>query len=183
MLNTQDLIVSLIVQFAFQLIHKTDKILALITKYRMSLKEKIQNDLIVSIKSQESVKTSTLRMLKAEIMKFEVSGGTKKEASDEDILTIIQKQVKQRKDAVRQYKAGNRVELAEKEEAEAKILQKYLPEQMSEEEIKNIVQEAINEVGASSKTDMGKVMGVAMPKLKGRADGKIVNRIVIQLLS
>lgn len=149
----------------------------------MSLKEKIQEDLTNAIKAQESTKVSTLRMLKAEIMKFEVSGGTKKEATDEDVLTILQKQVKQRKDAAQQYKDGGRNELAEKEEAEAEILQTYLPERMSEEQIKSIVQEAINQVGATSKADMGKVMGAAMPKLKGRADGKLVNQIVMQLLS
>ncbi|MFC1655973.1 GatB/YqeY domain-containing protein [Patescibacteria group bacterium] len=148
----------------------------------MSLKEKIQEDLTTAMKAQESLKVSTLRMLKAEIMKFEVSGGAKKEASDEDVLTILQKQVKQRKDAAQQYKDGDRAELAQKEEEEAKILQEYLPEQMGEKELREIVKATIEEVGATSKADMGKVMGSVMGKTKGQADGKLVNKLVMELL-
>lgn len=148
----------------------------------MSLKEKIYSDLTEAIKAKDEAKTSTLRMLKAEIMKHEVSGGQKKEATDEDVLSILQKQVKQRKDSEQQFRDGDRTEMADKEAKEAEILQQYLPEQLNEEEIKTIVKEGIEQTGASSKADMGKVMGAIMPKLKGKADGKIVNQIVMQLL-
>jgi len=147
----------------------------------MSLKSQIQEDLISAIKAKEPIKVSALRMLKAEIMKFEVSG-TKKEATDEDIITLIQKQVKQRKDSEEQFRNGDREEMANKEAEEAKILSAYLPEQMSEEEVKKAVQEAITQVGANSKADMGKVMGAVMPKVKGKADGKLVNKLVMELL-
>ena len=149
----------------------------------MSLKNQIQEDLINAIKAKEETKVSALRMLKAEIMKFEVSGGTKKEATDEDIISLIQKQVKQRKDSEEQFRNGGREDMADKEAAEAKILSAYLPEQMSEEEVRKIVQTTIQEVGATSKADMGKVMGAVMPKIKGKADGKLVNKLVMELLS
>jgi uncharacterized protein len=147
----------------------------------MSLKSQIQEDLTNSMKAQDALKTSALRMLKAEIMKFEVSGA-KKEATDEAVITIIQKQVKQRKDSEEQFRAGDRQEMADKEAAEEKILSAYLPEQMSEEEVREIVKATIQEVGASSKADMGKVMGAVMPKVKGKADGKIINKLVMELL-
>jgi uncharacterized protein YqeY len=148
----------------------------------MTLKEQIQKDMIDAMKAKEEIKLGALRMLKAEIMKFEVAGAEKKEAKDEDIIQLIGKQIKQRDDAAEQYKAGNRPELAEKEEKEAEILKKYLPAQMSTEEVKKIIEETIKEVGATSKADLGKVMGAIMPKVKGKADGKLINQIVQQLL-
>lgn len=148
----------------------------------MSLKEQIYADLIEAIKAKEEAKVSTLRMLKAEIMKYEVSGANK-EATDEVVTSLIQKQVKQRKDSEEQFRKGDRAEMADKEAAEAKILEAYLPEQMGEDEIRAIVKEGIASSGAESKADMGKVMGAIMPKLKGKADGKLVNQIVMQLLS
>ncbi len=148
----------------------------------MTLKEKIYSDLIEAIKAKKEAEVSTLRMLKAEIMKFEVSGGPKKDATDEDVISIIQKQVKQRKDSEQQFRDGGRAEMADTEANEAKILQTYLPEQMSEDEVRKIIEEGIADTGATSKADMGKVMGAIMPKLKGKADGKLVNQIVMQLL-
>lgn len=148
----------------------------------MSLKSKIQQDLIRAMKDKDTIKTGALRMLKSDIMKFEVSG-TKKEAADEDIIGIIQKQVKQRKDSQEQFEKGDRTEMAQKEKQEAEILATYLPEQMSEDELKDIVQETIKSVGAESKSDMGKVMGAIMPKVKGKADGKIINKLVMEALS
>ncbi|MFC1810427.1 GatB/YqeY domain-containing protein [Patescibacteria group bacterium] len=147
----------------------------------MSLKEQIYSDLTQAMKAKEELRTSSLRMLKAEIMKFEVAGA-KKEATDEDITTILQKQVKQRKDSEQQFRDGDRAEMADKEAKEAEILQAYLPEQMSEDEVRAIVKEGIDSTGAALKADMGKVMGAIMPKLKGKADGKLVNQIVMQLL-
>ena len=110
----------------------------------MSLKEQIQTQMIEAMKARDAIKTGTLRMLKAEIMKFETSGSGK-ELTDEVVISIIQKQLKQRKDASEQYRAGNRPELADKEDAEAKILEKYLPEQMSEDEVRAIISATITE--------------------------------------
>lgn len=148
----------------------------------MSLKEQIYTDLTEAMKAKDELKTSALRMLKAEIMKFEVSGGPKKDATDEDVTSVIQKQVKQRKDSEEQFRAGDRAEMANKEAKEAEILMAYLPEQMSEDEVRTIIKEGIASSGAVSKADMGKVMGAIMPKLKGKADGKLVNQIVMELL-
>jgi hypothetical protein len=148
----------------------------------MPLKEKIYNDLNDAIKSKNETRTSVLRMLKAEIMKFEVSGKEKTEATDEEIIPIIQKLVKQRKDSEQQFKNGNRPEMADQEAKEAIILQEYLPEQLDETEIRKIIEEGIEQTSADKKEDMGKVMGAIMPKLKGRADGKLVNKIVMEYL-
>lgn len=148
----------------------------------MTLKEQIQKDMIDAMKAKEDIKLNALRMLKAEIMKFEVAGAEKKEAKDDEVIQLIGKQVKQRDDAAQQYRAGNRPELAEKEEKEAEILKKYLPAQLDEAEVKKVVEETIKEVGATSKADLGKVMGAIMPKLKGKADGKLINSLVQQLL-
>jgi len=148
----------------------------------MTLKEQIQKDMIEAMKAKEEIRLGALRMVKAEIMKFEVAGTEKKEIKDDEVLQLIGKQIKQRDDAAQQYKAGNRPELAEKEEKEAEILKKYLPEQMSPEEVKKIIEDTIKELGATSKADLGKVMGAIMPKVKGKADGKLINQIVGQLL-
>lgn len=148
----------------------------------MSLKQRIQDDLIQAMKNKEQLKTSALKMLKAEIMKEEVSG-TKSEATDDQVMQITKRLIKQRKDAAEQFRAGNRAEMAENEEKEAEFLSVYLPEQMSEEKVKEIVQQTIDETGASSAADMGKVMGAVMGKLQGQADGTMVNKIVRELLA
>ncbi len=147
----------------------------------MTLKQQLQADLIEAMKAKDEVRTSALRMLKAAVMKFEVSG-ERKEAGDEDILQIVGKEIKQRKDAAEQFRNGDRVEMAENEEKEMKILQAYMPAQLSEDEVKKLVQEAIAESGAQSKKEMGKVMAVLMPKVKGKADGAMVNKLVGELL-
>ena len=148
----------------------------------MSLKAKIQQDLLQSMKDKEEVKLGALRMLKAAIMKLEVSGKTKKEASDDDVMTLINREVKQRKDSIDAFRQGGREEMAAKEEAEMKILMSYMPEQMSEEEVRKIIQETIAASGAQSKSDLGKVMGALMPKVKGKVDGGLVNRLVAEYL-
>lgn len=147
----------------------------------MTLKEKINADLLTAMKAKEEVKLSVLRMLKAEIMKFEVAGDKKIEANDENVLLIIGKGVKQRKDSVEAYKKGGREDLAVKEEAEMKILQSYLPAQMSEEELKTLISRAISQTGATVK-DFGKVMGTVMAQAKGKADGGTVTRLVKEML-
>lgn len=146
------------------------------------LKGKIQSDLNTALKSKDEIRTSTLRMLKAAIMKFEVAGAQKKEAPDEEILQIIGKEAKQRKESIEAFRKGGREDLATKEEAELKILQSYLPEQMSEEELKMIIQEVIGQVGAQGKGDFGKVMGALMPRVKGKAEGATVSQLLKALL-
>ncbi|MEK7171891.1 MAG: GatB/YqeY domain-containing protein [Patescibacteria group bacterium] len=147
----------------------------------MNLKEKINADLLAAMKAKEEVKLGALRMLKASIMKFEVSGDKKVEATDENVLQIIGKEVKQRKDSIEAYKKGAREDLAAKEEAEMKILQTYLPAQMSEEELKTLISRTISQTGAIVK-DFGKVMGTVMAQAKGKADGQTVTRLVKEML-
>lgn len=148
----------------------------------MTLKEQIQADIIAAMRAKETIKLDALRGLKNAVMQWEVAD-TKKEAQDTDVTTIIQKEVKKRKDAAEQFRQGNRPELAEKEETEAKVLVAYLPAQMSEQEIRIIVQKAITESGVKSKKEMGMVMKLLMPQVKGKADGGLVNKIVNELLS
>lgn len=148
----------------------------------MSLKSLIQEDLMQAMKAKNEAATSAIRLLKTAIMKLETAG-SHKEASDEDILQLVTKEIKQRKDSIEQYEKGNRPELAAKEKAEILVLEKYLPPQMNEEEVKQIVQNAIKETGANSPSDIGKLMGVIMPKVKGKADGGMVNKIVKESLT
>ena len=145
------------------------------------LKDQIYEDLITSMKAKNELRTSVLRMLKAEIMKFEVAG-EKKEATDENVLEIVQKLIKQRKDSEEQFRKGDREELADKEAKEIEELLPYLPPQLTEDEIHTIVQKALESTGASSKADMGKVMGAVMPQVKGKSDGNIVKKVVMELL-
>lgn len=148
----------------------------------MALKNQIQQDLTEAMKAHDENKTSVLRMLKAAILKFEVSGSEKKDATDEDVVSIINKEIKQRRDSAEQFKKGNRFEMAEKEEKEIEVLLDYMPPQMSEEEVRKIAKEVIEETGAKSKQDIGRVMGVMMGKVKGQADGSLVNEVVASLL-
>ena len=148
----------------------------------MATKQQIQTELAQAMKEKNEIKVSVLRMLKASILKFEVSGKEKKDATDEDILTLINREIKQRRDSASQYKAGNRFEMAEKEEKELEILLEYMPTQMSEEEITKLAKEAVEQSGAKSKADIGRVMGLLMPKVKGQADGALVNKVVASLL-
>ena len=148
----------------------------------MMLREKIHADLLNAMKAKEELKVSVLRLLKAAIMKFEVSGETKVDADDEKVLQLIQKEVKQRQDSVASYQKGGRAELAAKEEQEIKILETYLPPKMSDTELKGIIEETIAQTGAKNKSEFGKVMGALMPKVKGKADGQVVSKMVGELL-
>ncbi len=150
----------------------------------MISKQQLQENLKQSMLAKDELKTSVLRLLLSAINYYEIQkGGAGYEASDEDVLTIIQKEVKQRRDSIEQYKAGNRPDLADKEQKELEILQTYLPAQMSEEEIRNLVKEAISQTSATSISDMGRIMGALMPKIKGKADGTLVSQIVKTELS
>lgn len=147
----------------------------------MTLKEKINADLLVAMKAKENSRLDALRMLKTAVMKFEVAGDKKIEATDENVLQIIGKEVKQRKDSIDAYRKGGREDLAAKEEAEMKILQTYLPAQMSEEELKSLISQTISQTNATAK-DFGKVMGAVMAQVKGKADGQTVTRLVKEIL-
>jgi len=143
----------------------------------MSLKEQIISDMTAAMKAQDAARTSTLRMVKAAIMNREKDGGG--ELTDEDVLKLLRSQVKQRRDSVEQYEKANRPDLADKEQAEIAIIEGYLPQSASQEEVDNAVAAAIAETGASSMKEMGAVMKAAMAKLAGKsADGKMVSETV-----
>lgn len=148
----------------------------------MSLKETLQKDLMDAMRSKDEASLSAIRLLKTAIMKVETAG-EQKTATDEEIIQLVGKEIKQRKDAIEQFEKGGRMELAEKEKAELKVLEKYLPPQLGEDEIRAIIKEAMAATGASSKADIGKLMGAIMPKTKGKADGGLVNRLVQEALS
>lgn len=141
----------------------------------------LQNDLKNAQLSRDAVKVSTLRLLLSEIKNAEIAKGMKLE--EQDIISIVQKEVKKRKEAAEGYRLGGREESAQKEEAELKVLESYLPAQMSIEELTNLVETTINEVGATAISDMGKVIGSVMDKVAGKADGQTVSSLVKEKLS
>lgn len=157
-----------------------------------SLREKIQEQAKEALKSKEQLKLSVLRMLiaavfnkekekRAKLSKMEKDETKLAEMSkldDAEVLEVVASEVKKRKDSIEQFEKGGRPELADKEKKEMEILAAYLPEQMSEEEIRKMVKEKISQTGASGPKDTGKVMAALMPQVKGKADGTIVNRIV-----
>ena len=143
----------------------------------MNLKDQIISDMTAAMKAQDAARTSTLRMVKAAIMNREKDGGG--EPSDEDVQKLLRSQVKQRRDSVEQYQKANRQDLADKELAEIAIIETYLPQGASQEEIDQAVTAAIAETGASSMKEMGGVMKAVMAKLAGKnADGKMVSETV-----
>jgi len=146
------------------------------------LKETIYADMMTAMKAQQRTKTDALKMIKAEVMKVETSGADVK-ITDEIVMGILQKAIKQRKEAAEGFTKGGNTDMAEKEMEEAAIYQAYLPAQMSEEEVKTIIKDTIAEIGASGPADMGKVMAAIMPKVKGKADGAMINRVVKETLS
>ena len=148
------------------------------------LKQKLQDELKKSMLAKDTVATSVLRMLISAINYYEIQkGGAGYEATDVDILSVVQKEAKQHKDSIEQFQKAGRVDLVDKETKELELLQKYLPQQMSEEDVRKLVKSAIEKTGATSAKDMGKVMGVLMPKIEGKADGSLVSRIVKELLA
>lgn len=147
----------------------------------MGLYEKIGNDYKVALKGRDALKVSVLRMVISAVKMVEIQKNLK--AADEtDIVQVVQKQIKQRKESIEQFLKGNRKDLADKEAAELKILEIYMPQQMSEAELKEVVISAIAESGASTKADTGKVMKAVMDRVKGRADGKTINQLVASML-
>lgn len=148
----------------------------------MSLKEKLTEDMKAAMKAKEEGKQrlSVIRMVRGAIRQQEIDG--KVELDDEGVIAVISKEVKQRRDSIEEFKKGGREDLVAQNEADVAILMEYLPQQLSEEEVRKIVQEAVAESGATSQKEMGKVMKVLMPKVKGRADGKLVNNLVREIL-
>ena len=128
------------------------------------------------MKNKETVKKSVITLIRASIKQYEVDNRV--ELDEEGIIDLISKQLKQRNDALEEFKKANRDDLVSETEAEIKVLKEYLPQQLSEEELNEIVKETISEVGATSMKDMGKIMSAIMPKTKGRADGKLINKLV-----
>ena len=147
------------------------------------LKQQLQEELKQAMLAKNELLKSVLRMLLSAITYMEIKkGGAGYEATDEDVMSTIESQVKQRKDSIEQFEKAGRQELADKEKEEMKLLEKYLPEQMSEEQVRQLVTEALQNTGATSLQDLGKVMSALMPKVKGRADGGLVSRIVKEKL-
>lgn len=147
----------------------------------MTLKEKINEDIKTSMKSGDKVRLETVRSIRALILEFEKSGAGR-EINPDDEMKMLTSSVKKRKDAIAQYKNAGRNDLAEKEEAELKIIMEYLPKQLSEDEISETIKMIAGEIGAKGKEDFGKLMPAVMKELKGKADGKIVKSMVEKLL-
>ena len=146
----------------------------------MSILEKIKNDMYSAMKSGEKDKAGTLRVLMLNLKNFEIDN--KNKLSDSDGIRIIKKLVKQRKDSTEIYKNANRLDLANKEEFELNILSSYLPQMFSEEEIRLLIEDIVQETGAKELSDIGKVMPIVMQRGAGKIDGKIANLILRDLL-
>lgn len=147
------------------------------------LETKIQKDIMEAMKAKDAVRLSAVRSIKSAIILAKTAEGGSKELEDSDILKLIQKLAKQRKESAEQYTAAGRQELADNELAEEKVLAEYLPKMLSEAEVEARLKEIIEQVGAKAASDMGKVMGVATKALAGLAEGKTISTIVRKLLS
>lgn len=146
----------------------------------MSIKEQLAADLKAAMKEKNTIKKDTVQMVRAAVLQKEKDG--KLVLDDDGVVEVIAKEVKSRKDVLPDYEKSGRDDLIAKINEEIAILLDYLPEQLSEDELRSIVKDAITETGASSMTDMGKIMAVVMPKIKGKADGKAVNALVRELM-
>lgn len=147
----------------------------------MSLLDILNSDMKQAMRDKEKKKLSVIRMVKAALQNEGIHLG--RELTTDEELTVFTRELKQRRDSFQEFSKAGRDDLSENVQEEITILTKYMPEQLSEEEIRQIVRETIAEVGASSKADMGKVMGGIMPKVKGKADGALVNKLVQEGLS
>lgn len=145
------------------------------------LNSRLKSDLIVAMKNKENFKRDTIRFLMSSLKQIEVD--ERKELSDDDIIKIIQKSIKQREDSAQQFKDAGRDDLYEKESAEAKILKTYLPEQLNNEELETIIKSIIEKTGAITIKDIGKVMGMALKECAGKTDGKRIKDIASSLLA
>ena len=146
----------------------------------MSLKDQLSHDLKEAMRAKDRVRLGAIRMLSAAILEKEKSGGG--DVTEDDLVAIVQKQAKQRRDSIRQFREGGRDDLVDIEEAELAVIEHYLPAQLSDEEIRTTVQQIVEQTGASEMQDMGRVMGQAMQTLRGKADGNRVRQAVEALL-
>lgn len=143
----------------------------------MTLMEQLNQDMKQAMKNKDKEKLSVIRMVKSSLQNESIKSNNKELSEDEE-LTVLSKELKQRKDSLQEFKAAGRDDLVNKLETEISILQKYMPEQLTEDELETVVQSTIQEVNATSKQDMGEVMSAIMPKLKGKADGAQINKLV-----
>ena len=144
------------------------------------MREQVTKDMAVALKAGEKARLSTLRMLMSAIKYKEVDA--KHQLDDEEVISVISTLIKQRHDSIDQFRKGGREDLVDKETKEVEVLKGYLPPQLSEEEVRNIITKAAAETGATGQKDMGKLMKAVMPQVKGKADGKLVNEIVKEVL-
>lgn len=148
----------------------------------MSLLERLNIDMKQAMKNKEKDKLSVIRMVKSSLQNEAIKLGNS-ELTEAEELTVLSRELKQRKDSLQEFSNAGREDLVEKIQTEIKFVEAYMPQQLSEAEVSEIVKETIQSVGATSKADMGKVMGALMPKVKGKADGSLVNKLVQQHLS
>lgn len=148
----------------------------------MSIKDRLTEDMKAAMKARESgkLRLSVIRMARSAIKNIEID--KKKELADEEVIEVIAREVKQRRDAMEEFQKAGRQDIVDTLQEEISILMPYLPEQLSEDEIRHLVQEVIADVQPQGPRDMGKVMGALMPKVKGKADGKLVNQIVKEMM-
>ena len=149
----------------------------------MPLKEQLTADLTDAMRQSDDVRKSTLRMLLTAVNMAEVAGSERKQLSDEQVMQVLTKQVKQRRESIDEFQKAGRQDLVDKEAAELKVLEAYMPPQMPREEIEAEARKAIAEVGAKGPSDKGKVMQTLMPRLSGRAEGREINAVVTKLLA
>lgn len=145
------------------------------------MKDRILKDMVSAMKNQDKERLSVLRMVKGAIQLEEIN--KKSTLTDDDVIGVLSKQIKTRKESIVEFEKGNRSDLIEKTNKEIEILNEYMPEQLSEEEVIKIIDDAFNKVNPSSTSDMGKIMGIITPLLKGKADMSNVSRIVKEKLS
>jgi uncharacterized protein YqeY len=148
-----------------------------------ALKEKLQSDLNAAIKSRSTVVAETIRMVLSAITNEEVAGKEKRELSDADVVTVLTREAKKRREAAEAFENGGRADRAAAERAEGEVIAGYLPEQLSEDDIKKLIAETIAAVGATGPSDMGKVMGGLKAKVAGKADGALVSSLVKEALN
>ena len=146
----------------------------------MALREQLESDIKDSMRSRNQSRLETLRFLKSQIQLVEKN--QLKELDEAGLLDVVAKQVKERRESLTIFEQGNRTDLAERQSIALEILQEYLPEQLSQDELTNLIKKVIEEVGATTSSDKGKIMGRLMPQIKGKADGTQVNTIVTELL-
>ena len=146
----------------------------------MNLSERLNEDMKALMKSGDKFALTVVRMIRSAVKNAEIDA--RRPLSDEEVMDILTREVKQRRDALQEFEKAGREDLADQAKAEIEVIQRYMPQPLTEAELTQVVEETIQEVGASSKADMGKVMSALMPKVKGRADGKQVNAAVQRLL-